>query len=236
MHETGSLRVMACALLLGLCTVLLISSPALAQADQNPTQAQYITGPNNVCQNAQVVNTTTGTKDKQSPIFQIVGERSRITVVNRSEPDKSKVDAHLRRANGESIKGVSKKGEGTASTIVNTGTGNFYIQTNATNANYAVIVQVCANTQVNNLVNPTNPSTTQPNPSTTQPNPSTASPTSSSESPGSPSSPDGVVQSTVPMDKLADTGGLSPAYVALALGLALLGSGLFIYTSVRRGR
>ena len=232
MHKTGSLRAMACALLLGLFTVLLISSPVFAQATQTAAQAQYITRPNNVCQNAQVVNTTTGTKDKQSPIFQIVGERARITVVNKSEPqesDESRVEASLERASGEPVKKVSEEGKGTASTSVNTGAGNFYVQTDATNANYAVIIQVCANTQVNNFANPKNPSAASPNPPATPP-------TRSSKTPGDVSSPNGVMSKTIPNGELADTGGLSPAYVALALGLVLLGSGLFLYASVRRGR
>ena len=225
MRGTNSLWAGASALLLGLCTVFLASLPASAQTTQTAAQAQYITGPNNVCQSAQVVSTTAGTKDKQSPIFQIAGGRARITIVNKPESqklDKSNLSASLNEASGDLIKEVSKKGKGTTSTFVNTGSGNFYIQTDATNANYAVIVQVCTNTQVNNPPNPTTPPTT----------PTTNSPTL----PGNVSSPSGVMPNTNPGGTLADTGGMSPGLVALALGLVLLGGGLFVYTSVRRGR
>ncbi len=231
MRGTNSLWAGASALLLGLCTVFLASLPASAQTTQTAAQAQYITGPINGCQSAQVVNTTTGTKDERSPIFQIAGGRSKITVVNKSEPQdrgKSEVGALLKRANGNSVKEVSKEGRGTASTFVNTGSGNFYIQTDATNANYAVIVQVCANTQVNNPPNSTNPPTTPNDPTATPP-------ADSPKAPGNVSNSDGVMPNTIPKGRtLADTGGMSPGFVALAL--VLLGSGLFVYTSVRRGR
>ena len=231
MSKTESLRMILCSLLFGLGTVFLVSSPAFAQATSTASQAQYITGPINVCQGAQVVSTTAGTKDKQSPIFQIAGGRSRITIVNNSKPQKlgrSNVSASLNTVNGNPVEKISKEGKGTASTFVNTGSGNFYIQTDATNANYAVIVQVCANMQVNNPPNSTNLPTTPSDPPATQP-------TESTKAPGNVSNPDGVVPNTIPKGgTLADTGGMSPGFVALAL--VLLGGGLFVYTSVRRGR
>ena len=94
------------------------------------------------------------------------------------------------------------------------GPGSFYIDiTSFFTSNYTVVIEDCVNTQGNPPANPTPP-----------------------KAPGSPTKPGGVVPGTNPGGTLADTGGLSPGLVALALGLVLLGGGLFIYTSVRRGR
>ena len=216
MHKTGSLRAMACALLLGLCTILLISSPALAQADPTPAQDQYAPGPDNECPGAKVVNTTKGTGFKQSPPFQITGTRFRITIVNKAtstDPRDSGVSVYVNRVNGDPVTIFSEDGSGKESSIVNSGPGGFFIETNPASANYTVVVEDCAKTQGNPPANPTNPPKAPP---------------------GNPSSPGGVMQKTIPNGTLADTGGPPLAFGALAL--VLLGGGLFMYASLRRGR
>ena len=223
MQGTNSLRAMACVLLLGLCSVLLISSPAFAQADPTPAQNQYAPGPDNECPGAKVVKTFKGTGDKTSAPFQITGTRFRITIANvatSQDPSLSSVSVYVRKTNDDPVENFSKEGPGEDSSIVNAGPGEFFIRTITANAKYTVVIEDCVGTQGNPPANPTNPPA--------NPTPPTA--------PGNPTKPGGMVPGTNPGGTLADTGGLSPAFVALALGLALLGSGLFIYTSVRRGR
>jgi hypothetical protein len=52
----------------------------ISDEDQHAPVEPVIPGPNNECPGAEVVNTTTGTGNKQSPPFGIEGDRSRITI------------------------------------------------------------------------------------------------------------------------------------------------------------
>lgn len=117
-----------------------------APEDTTPAEDQYTLGPDTECPGAQLVNTTTGTGNKQSAPFQITGDRFRITVTNNptSSPSLSGVSVFVVNADSnQDVTSFDKEGAGQESSIVNRGPGTFYLDILAANAKYTVTVEDC---------------------------------------------------------------------------------------------
>lgn len=133
-------------LILAALISLALSAPALAQ-DATETPEPVVPGPDAQCPEATVVQTATGTGNKQTEPFNITGDRFRLTVTvepTSSDPSLSGVtvnvvDAEMR----EGVTSFSKEGAGTESSVINEGPGRFFLDTNTANANYAVTVEDC---------------------------------------------------------------------------------------------
>jgi LPXTG-motif cell wall-anchored protein len=152
----------------------------------NPPPGQVAPAPDSECPGAQVVNTTTGTGDKQSAPFQITGDRFRLTVTNNptsSDPSLSDVTVYVADAGTkEDVTSFDKGGAGQESSIVNAGPGSFYIFTFTANADYTVTVEDCVGSETTTPP----PETIIPPPETTTPPPVTIPPpTTTSPSPTS---------------------------------------------------
>jgi hypothetical protein len=100
------------------------------------------------CPGAQLVNTTTGNGNKQSPVFNIKGTSFRLNVVSTAtsaDPALAVVDVFV-YPQGETVSYVSNfqvnEGNDDAS-IVNAGPGQFYLNILAANADYAITVEDC---------------------------------------------------------------------------------------------
>ncbi len=105
-----------------------------------------VPGPDDECPGAEVVNTTTGTGDEQSPVFAIEGDSFRITTTvepTSQDPGLASVSVGVVAEGGEDVTLFDKEGGGTESSIVNAGPGNFFLDILAANANYAVVVEDC---------------------------------------------------------------------------------------------
>jgi hypothetical protein len=207
-----------------------------------PAVDRIAPGPDAECPGAQVVNTTTGTGPKQSPPFRITGERFRISIANDAtsqDPTLSGVSVWVNKANGDSVTTFSLEGQGTDSSIINAGPGDFFIETNPANASYTIVVEDCVDTQGNPPVDTTTTSTTDTTGPTGAPTGTTtgvrttgatsgASTGAATTAGDSTSTNDNVIRDTIPQGKeLPNTGGPSGLVPALAL-LALLISGAAI--------
>lgn len=105
-----------------------------------------VPGPDDECPGAEVVNTTTGTGSKQSPVFAIEGNSFRITTTVEpvsQDPSLAGVSAVVNTEDDDLVTIFSKEGAGTESSVVNEGPGRFFLGFNAANANYAVVVEDC---------------------------------------------------------------------------------------------
>ncbi len=104
---------------------------------------------NGDCPGAQTVDTTTGTGNKQSPVFNITGTSFRITITveaTSQDPSLAGVTANVMREGGEFVTSFSKEGPGTESSIINAGPGRFFLDFNTANANYTVTTEDCTGT------------------------------------------------------------------------------------------
>jgi hypothetical protein len=119
----------------------------IADENQSGTVEPVIPGPSNECPGAEVVNTTTGTGNQQSPPFGIEGDSFQITITvvpTSSDPDLAGVTASIINAeNNQDVTSINKEASGTESSIVNAGPGRFYLDLNTANADYAVVVEDC---------------------------------------------------------------------------------------------
>jgi hypothetical protein len=119
----------------------------IADENQSGTVEPVIPGPSNECPGAEVVNTTTGTGNQQSPTFGIEGDSFQITITvvpTSSDPDLAGVTASIINAeNNQDVTSINKEASGTESSIVNAGPGRFYLDLNTANADYAVVVEDC---------------------------------------------------------------------------------------------
>jgi hypothetical protein len=120
--------------------ILLTSTPSGAQTGGTTTSSN--------CPGARVVNTTTGTGNKQSPVFGITGTSFLISVQSEAtsqDPQLAGVTVFV-YPQGETVNFVtdfSVEGGNDDSSVVNAGPGNFYLQIIAANVNYTIIVQDC---------------------------------------------------------------------------------------------
>jgi Domain of unknown function (DUF1996) len=119
----------------------------ISDEDQSGTVEPVIPGPNNECPGAEVVNTTTGTGNMQSPPFGIEGDRFQITITvvpTSRDPSLADVTAFIVNAeNNQDVTSINKEGSGTETSIVNAGPGRFYLDLKTANADYAVVVEDC---------------------------------------------------------------------------------------------
>jgi hypothetical protein len=132
-------------------SALLFTDSAMTQEGTTASDAQYaaaepvVPGPDAECPGAKVVNTTTGTGDKQSPPFNITGGRFRVTVTVvaiSSDPDLAGVSVYVvNDENNDTVTRIAKEGPGTESSVVNAGPGRFYLDLITANADYAITVE-----------------------------------------------------------------------------------------------
>lgn len=80
--------------------IMILSGPAPAQSDSETPEPE-VPGPDDQCPGAEVVQTTTGTGNKQTEPFDITGDRFRLTVTNSptsSDPSLSGVTVNVQDA------------------------------------------------------------------------------------------------------------------------------------------
>jgi len=116
-----------------------------ALSEKNPPAvAQQGTGS---CPGAQTVNTTTGSGNKQSPVFDIAGSSFRLTAntTATSDPQLALLTAlvYPEGNTGNPVGDFSVKNGGNDSSIVNAGPGRFYLDIAAANVNYTITVEDC---------------------------------------------------------------------------------------------
>ena len=186
--------------------MLLLCMPAFAQEDtqeeNEPSEGQYAAenggngapGPDSECPGAEVVNTTTGNGNKQSPAFSITGDSFRITttLVATGDPQFLFFSAGVEEQNGQNVTTVDREAPGTDSSIVNAGPGSFFLDILAANVDYTIVVEDCVDTQGNPPAN----------------------------NPGDPGDPGGVVPGTGNGKPLPRTGGVPLLFGAAAFALA----------------
>lgn len=98
------------------------------------------------CPIPEEVNTTTGSGDEQSPVFDITGESFRVTIdvdPTSQDPSLAGVTVFVRTENDEPVTRIAKEGGGTETSIVNAGEDRFFLDILAANANYEIIVEDC---------------------------------------------------------------------------------------------
>ncbi len=132
-----------------LALTLLTVSPVLAQDDGQDT----ISGDGNDnqqddqdCPAPEVVNTTTGSGDEQSPVFDTTGGSFRVTITvdpTSLDPSLAGVTVFVRTEDDEPVTRIAKEGGGTEASIVNAGPGSFFLDILAANANYEITVEDC---------------------------------------------------------------------------------------------
>jgi hypothetical protein len=160
----------------------------------SPAPGQGPPGPDSECPGARVVNTTTGTGDKQSPVFGISGDSFRVTTTLRSgDPRFLFFSADVNKEGRGFVTSIGRESTGTDSSIVNSGPGRFFLDILAANTEYTITVEDCAG------------STTGTGPG----GPGNQGPVNN---------PKGVVPNTT-AKKLPNTGG--PSYLAVGAMLAL---------------
>jgi hypothetical protein len=102
------------------------------------------------CPGARIVNTTSGSGSKQSPVFNITGESFRLTTTLNTKPLFFDVD--VKREGGGFVTTVGPESPGTDSSIVNAGPGRFFLDISAAGSasrptlNYDVTVEDCTGT------------------------------------------------------------------------------------------
>ena len=172
------------------------SAPDSAPASESILQGQNAPGPDSECPGARVVNRTSGTGEKQSPVFNVRGDSFRVTTnVRTNTPQTFTFGVVVEREGGGTVTTITRESPGTDSSIVNAGPGNFFLDVITVYTNYAITVEDCAG------VPPIEPH----------------------GAPGPIADPEGVVPRTH-VQKIPRTGG--PPYLALGalvlLGVALI--------------
>jgi hypothetical protein len=110
-------------------------------------EEQNAPGPDSECPAARVVNRTNGNGDKQSPVFNISGESFRVTTtVDTNSPRAFAFGVIVKREGGRVVTTISRESPGTDSSIVNAGSGSFFLGIMTVYTNYAVTVEDCAGT------------------------------------------------------------------------------------------
>ncbi|MBA3473109.1 MAG: hypothetical protein H0T57_07745 [Rubrobacter sp.] len=195
--------------------VLLSTTPSDAQTGGGTT------GGDGNCPGARVVDVTTGTGNKQTPVFNITGTSFRITIEiepSDVDPDLVSVTANVESPDEDVFTNFSKDGFGTDSSIINEGPGRFFLDLNTANAEYTVTTEDCTGTSQDGDIT-TEPSAPRPPPT-----------------PDPPPKRD-VIRGTIPKKPLPPTGGL-PVYVmvtgSILAGTGLLGLGIVIRRGSRR--
>ena len=164
-------------------------------------------GPDEGCPGAEVINTTTGSGNKQSQIFDISGDSFRITtnVQPTSDPQNVFFDVDVRTADDEPVTNIDPEAVGTDSSIVNAGPGRFFIDVASANANYTVVVENCVRSAQNGSTNGNGD-------------------TNGGGNTDGDANDDGVIDNTIPKKPLPDTGGSTALMVGGSALLLLYGS------------
>ena len=211
------------ACLLGLAAIvfyliLLTSTPSGAQTGGTTTSSN--------CPGARVVNTTTGTGNKQSPVFGITGTSFLISVQSEAtsqDPQLAGVTVFV-YPQGETVNFVtdfSVEGGNDDSSVVNAGPGRFYLRVVAANVDYTITVEDCTGSGGGG--------TTQTNQS------NQGGVTAIANPPGKPQRERSIIN--VPNRPLPPSGGL-PVYGVVTgfvlTGAGLLALGLVIWRGSRR--
>ena len=181
--------------------------------DETTSGGGIAPGPDQECPGAEVVNTTTGTGDKQSPVFAIEGDSLRVTAAvtaTSQDPEDAFVGIRVRTDNDEGVGNFTKDDEGTESSIINEGPGDFFLDILAVNADYEIVVEDCAGTSQGG---------------DTTDNDDTDDSNNGGGGSDEDTDDDGVIDNTVPRKPLPDTGG-STALIVGGSALLLLYGGL----------
>lgn len=131
----------AAALVLLLAVIGAIAWPGLWL--KSSAEAQQATGD---CPGAQVVNTTNGTGDKQSPAFQTKGNSIRLTTsftATSQDPSAAFVGVSVKAPDGTPVGSVDRSSGATDSSLIHTPAGTYFLDILAANANYTVKAEDC---------------------------------------------------------------------------------------------
>jgi hypothetical protein len=91
-----------------------------------------------------VVNRTSGTGEKQSPVFNVRGDSFRVTTnVRTNTPQTFAFGVGVEREGGGTVTTITRESPGTDSSIVNAGPGNFFLDVITVYTDYAVTVEDC---------------------------------------------------------------------------------------------
>ncbi len=194
------------------------------------------------CPGAEVVNTTTGTGNKQTPVFPITGTSLQITVdieATSSDPNNALVIAQV-VPEGEEFPttSFSAEGPGTDSSIINEGPGNFFLDLLVANANYTITVEDCTGSDSPGGGGSTG-AARQVNPAPAPAKSANAQAQAGNGGASAQSSRDrqknNVVPKTTPRRPLPPTGGPFVSSSVVVTGLVVVGAGLLGLGLVRRG-
>lgn len=142
--------------------MLLLASSSLAQSGEETTgettgaaEDQYAPGPDEECPGAEIVQTTSGTGNRETAPFQVTGDRFRITaaVAPQNPTSDPFLDVTVERENGGFVSSFTVEQEGTESSLVNAGPGSFLLDIFTLNANYTIVVEDCAGDEPGNADN-----------------------------------------------------------------------------------
>ena len=101
-------------------------------------------GPDAECPGARVVNTASGSGNKQTPVFNVSGDSFRITsTLDTNSPRFLVFDVFVYKEGGRLVTTIGRESPGTDSSIVNAGPGVFYLDILAANTDYFVTVEDC---------------------------------------------------------------------------------------------
>ena len=98
------------------------------------------------CPVPEEVNTTIGSGDEQSPVFDVTGGSFRVTIdVEPTSQDASLagVTVFVRTESDEPVTRIAAEGGGAETSIVNAGEDSFFLDILAANANYEITVEDC---------------------------------------------------------------------------------------------
>ena len=168
----------------------------------SPAPGPGAPGPDSECPGARVVNTTTGSGDKQSSVFDVTGSSFRVTTSLTGDSEFLFFSVDVNKENGGYATSIDRESYGTDSSIVNAGPGNFFLDILAANTNYTVTVEDCAGSAGGD--GDTGGSGGQPNPV---------------------NNPDEVIPDTTSRQPIPDTGG--PPYLPVG-AVVLLGTALLV--------
>jgi hypothetical protein len=120
------------------------SAPDSAPASESTLEGQNAPGPDSECPGARVVNRTSGSGNKQSPVFNISSDSFRVTTtLETNTPRTFAFGVIINREGGGLVTTISRESPGTDSSIVNAGPGAFFLDISAVYTNYSVTVEDC---------------------------------------------------------------------------------------------